>query len=110
MKTGVIREDVAALKAKTFSTEDSVGDAIPLLYAPTNTTWPGNGWDHRRTTKAGYSVSRKILRIEFFTNGAIYDYHNVEQSTARAFRRTRSPGQFINTVLNNNPHWYERIE
>jgi hypothetical protein len=81
---------------------------IPLDYDPTKTTWPGNGWDHRRTTRAGYDRDTETLSVEFFTNGAIYYYYHVPQDVAKAFRRAASPGKFINAVLNSYP--YERIE
>lgn len=81
---------------------------IPLDYDPTKTTWPGNGWHHRRTTRAGYDRDTETLSIEFFTNGAIYYYYNVPPDVAKAFRRTPSPGKFINAVLNS--YYYERID
>jgi hypothetical protein len=82
-------------------------DFIPLDYDPSNTTWPENGWDHRRTSRAGYRRSDGTLRIQFFSNGAIYDYHNVPVDVARRFRRVESPGKFINAVLNG--YEYEKI-
>lgn len=90
-------------EANLFSQSDnSQGDFIPLTYAPTKTAFPGNGWDHRRTIAAGYSKSQGILRVQFYTDGAIYDYgteHPVPPQVAKSFRMAQSPGQFINTTL-----------
>jgi hypothetical protein len=80
------------------------GDFIPLTYDPTKTSWPANGWDHRRTVAAGYSEDQGILRVKFFTDGAVYDYgteHRIPPSVAKSFRLTQSPGRYINDVLEN---------
>lgn len=98
---------IPGVLAEQFAEELAEGDTIPHTYEPTKTTWPGNGWNHRRTTSAGYDRDRQILEVEFYTNGAIYRYYNVTQNEAQAFRRTRSPGQYIDAVLNSHP--YERI-
>src|SRR5690348_13741253 len=86
--------------------EAAEGD-VDLTYDPTKTTWPQTGWDHRRTTRAGYNRTTKTLRIQFFTNGAVYDYYDVPPAVARQFRRVESPGRYINAILNN--YDYERI-
>jgi hypothetical protein len=80
---------------------------IPFSYDPTKTTWPDNGWKHRRTTRAGYDSQSATLVVEFYTNGAVYQYRNVSLAEAQAFRRAPSPGQYINAILNAKP--YERI-
>lgn len=97
--------DPALLWARQEYAED---EDIPLTYVPTNTTWPENGWDHRRTTEAGYNRATETLAVKFYTNGAVYHYYDVKPQTAIAFRRTESPGKFINRVL--NAHDYERID
>lgn len=97
-------------EADLFSQSDNTrfggdnGDFIPLTYTPTKTSWPANGWDHRRTVAAGYSKARGLLRVQFYTDGATYDYgilHPVMPETAHAFRLAQSPGRFINEVLEN---------
>jgi hypothetical protein len=92
-------------EANLFAQSDNAqGDFIPLTYAPTKTAFPGNGWDHRRTIAAGYSASQGVLRVQFYTDGAIYDYgteHKVPPSVAKSFRMAQSPGRFINTTLEN---------
>lgn len=99
-------------EAPSFEEEFELGAGnvpeIVLDYDPTKTTWPGNGWHHRRTTRAGYDPESKTLAIEFFTNGAIYHYYGVEPDEARAFRRAVSPGKFINARLNSHP--YRRVD
>jgi hypothetical protein len=94
--------------ARRFAQGQGEAGVVPLTYDPTKTTWPENGWDHRRTTRAGYDRSEQTLRIQFFTNGAIYNYYDVPPEVARAFYRADSPGRFINAVLNG--YEYERIE
>jgi KTSC domain len=92
----------AIRQADKFSREQGQGDFIPLTYDPTRTTWPANGWPHRRTVAAGYDRSRGLLRIEFFSNGAVYDYGTdspVPPHVAYQFRQVASPGRFINTTL-----------
>lgn len=99
--------DYEEIAAREFGRQTGVDDAIPFTYRPTNTTWPGNGWDHRRTTAAGYDRTTQTLRVQFFTDGATYDYFDVPPAVARSFRRTPSPGKFINRVLNN--YEYHRV-
>lgn len=99
-----------------FSRSESPDDEVEFTYDPTKTSWPGNGWDHKRTDRAGYNRATQTLRVQFHTNGAIYDYYDVPPSVARAFYRGvnnprgggLSTGVFINMVLNN--YDYERID
>lgn len=94
-------------QARRFAKGKGTGDFIPFLWDRTATTWPENGWDHRRTDRAGYDSNTQTLRIQFHTNGAIYDYHHIPPSVARDFRRSVSPGRFIDGVL--NFYDYERV-
>lgn len=85
-------------------------DFIPLTYSPTKTSWPENGWDHRRTIAAGYNRTTGLLRVKFFTDGAEYDYGTatpVPPYIAYQFRNTNSPGRFINSTLES--YGYERL-
>lgn len=100
--------DYEEIAAREFGRQEGVDEAIPYTYRPTKTTWPGNGWKHRRTTAAGYDRTTQTLRVQFFTNGAQYDYLDVPPSVARSFRRTPSPGKFINRVL--NKYEYHRVD
>jgi hypothetical protein len=84
---------------------------IPLTYAPTKTSWPANGWDHRRTVAAGYNRANGTLRVKFFTDGAVYDYGvetPVPPYVAYQFRSYFSPGIFIRTTL--ETYGYTRVE
>lgn len=93
--------------ANRFAKGDAQGDEILFTYDPTNTTWPGNGWEHPRTSRAGYDNVNQVLAVQFYSNGAVYHYYDVPASVARQFRRTNSPGKFINSVLNG--YDYSRI-
>src|SRR6185437_2208932 len=103
--------DVANLQeAERFMQEEGQGDFVPLTYAPTKSSWPANGYDHRRSVAAGYDRAQGIIRIEFFTDGAVYDYGvmtPISPYIAYQFRQTQSPGRFINSTLEG--YGYERI-
>lgn len=103
--------DVTNLQeSERFMQEEGQGDFIPLTYYPTKSSWPANGWDHRRTVAAGYDRTQGILRIEFFTDGAVYDYGTgtpVPPYVAFQFRQSQSPGRFINSTL--EAFGYERV-
>lgn len=101
-------QDYERDEALRFGRQEGVDEVIPFTYRPTKTTWPGNGWKHRRTTAAGYDRLTETLRVQFFTNGAVYDYYNVPPAVARQFRRAESPGKFINSVLNG--YEYSRVD
>ena len=90
-----------------FGRSEAPDDEVHLTYVPTKTTWPENGWDHRRTDEAGYNRNTQTLRIQFHTNGAVYDYYDVPPAVARTFRRVESPGRYINAVLNG--YEYSRV-
>jgi hypothetical protein len=103
--------DVAAIQeSERFMQERSQGDFIPLTYYPTKTSWPANGHDHRRTIAAGYDRNSGVVRIQFFTDNATYDYGTmtpIPPYVAFQFRQTQSPGRFINSTL--EAYGYERI-
>lgn len=104
------REYVAQEMERRFASTVSEEGTVEFTYDRTRTTWPQNGWDHRRTERAGYNRATGILRIEFFTDGAWYDYGvrtPIPPGVARQFRRAKSPGQFINQVLES--YGYERV-
>lgn len=74
-------------------------DTLLLPYQPTKTTNP----DRPRTIAAGYDKTTSTLRIRF-RNGQVYGYYHVPQNVWRNFRRAKSPGRFINRVLNFYPY------
>jgi hypothetical protein len=97
-------------ESERFSWSQPQGDFIPLTYQPTKSSWPANGYDHRRTVAAGYDRSRGIIRVEFFTDGAVYDYGvmtPIPPYVAYQFRQVQSPGRFINSTLEG--YGYSRI-
>lgn len=69
--------------------------------APTPTINP----PRPRTLEAGYNRHTQDLRV-VFRDGTPWVYHAVEPQIWERFRRTASPGRFINRVLNYYP--YER--
>lgn len=70
---------------------------------PTATTNPARP----RTLQAGYYRDRDestgVLRVRF-RDGTPWEYHDVPPNVWRNFRRVKSPGRFINRVLNNYPY------
>lgn len=72
-----------------------------LAYAPTKSISPQvNGeYVRPRTRSAYYNPDDEVLTIRF-REGAYYAYYEVPENIWRNFRRSRSPGQFINRVLN----------
>ena len=55
----------------------------------------------------GYDEASQTLEVEF-TNGAIYQYYNVELATFEQFRTAPSKGQYLNTYLR-NAYPYSRV-
>lgn len=76
-------------------------DGLLLPYQPTSTINP----NRPRTHAAGYDYSTGTLMVRFDrptkTNptGA-WEYHGVPERVWSAFQRVKSPGRYINTMLN----------
>lgn len=70
---------------------------------PTATTNPARP----RTLQAGYYKDRDettgILRVRF-RDGTPWEYYDIPPNVWRNFRRVKSPGRFVNRVLNNYPY------
>ncbi|MFI6512848.1 KTSC domain-containing protein [Streptosporangium sp. NPDC050855] len=81
--------------------EPDEDDDLFLPYRPTPSSYP----PRPRTQAAGYDRARQELRIEF-RDGSRYVYHDVPPSVWKNFRRVKSPGRYVNRVLNN--YRYER--
>lgn len=82
-----------------------LGDDVLLLpYQPTPSINP----PRPRTLAAGYDRETETLRVKF-RNGKIYGYYNVPPNIWRNFRRQKSPGRYINRVLNFYPYAREDI-
>lgn len=74
--------------------EEQAKVAFPQI-DPTATTNP----QRPRTKQAGYDRETGILRIRF-RDGTPWEYYDVPPNVWRNFRRVKSPGRFINRVLN----------
>lgn len=57
-------------------------------------------FDSSRVAEAGYSPASHTLYVRF-NDGTPWQYNNVEPNVWRNFRRSASPGRYINRVLNN---------
>lgn len=96
------------ITAKDDSMEEAIeafemgDDSLLFSYDPTATSNP----TRPRTQKAGYNSKTHELRIMFREGAArggetaIYVYYEVPPNVWRNFKRVRSPGKFINRVLN----------
>lgn len=81
----------------------SAGESVDISVAPTRTTNPGRP----RTLAAGYNYETDTLRV-VFREGAVYDYFDVTTAEWTQFKRSASPGRFINRRLSGNE--YTRIQ
>lgn len=72
-------------------------------YYPTRTT----DMNRPRTVAAGYDEHNRIMRVTF-REGAVYEYLDVPRQSWDAFRRTPSPGRFVDDVL--NQFYYRRVD
>lgn len=77
-------------------------DSVLLPYQPTPSINP----PRPRTLAAGYDKATETLRIRF-RDGPVYAYNEVSEREWRNFRRVKSPGRFINRVLNYKPYYQE---
>lgn len=77
-------------------------DTILLPYQPTPSINP----PRPRTLAAGYDKSTETLRIRF-RDGPVYAYNEVSQREWNNFKRVKSPGRFVNRVLNQKPYYRE---
>ena len=60
-----------------------------------------------RTHLAGYNAAERTMRV-VFRDGTPYEYYGVEPVVWQRFKRSASPGRFINRILNQYP--YERAD
>jgi hypothetical protein len=104
------QEPARAEAARTMSYETALAiqeaklgdDTILLPYQPTPSINP----PRPRTVAAGYDRENKVLRIRF-RDGAVYGYADVTEREWRNFKRVKSPGRYINRVLNFKDYWKE---
>ena len=79
------------------------GQSVDITVAPTRTSNPGRP----RTLAAGYNYETDTLRV-VFREGAVYDYFDVSTAEWTQFKRSASPGRFLNRRLSGNE--YTRIQ
>lgn len=75
------------------------GGPVRLTVAPTRTSDPSRP----RTLAAGYDGKTNTLTV-VFREGAQYEYYGVTTAEWWRFRRSGSPGRFINRVLNDKDY------
>jgi hypothetical protein len=79
------------------------GDDSDLLpYQPTPSINP----PRPRTLAAGYDRDTATLRLRF-RDGPVYAYNEVSPREWNNFKRVKSPGRFVNRVLNDKPYYRE---
>jgi hypothetical protein len=74
-------------------------DSALLPYQPTPSINP----PRPRTLAAGYDPKTRTLRVRF-RDGTPWQYFDVSPEEWRNFRRVKSPGRYINRVLNAHPY------
>ena len=105
---GSLSARARAQRAMTYDTalaiqEAKAGDDTELLpYQPTPSINPSRP----RTLAAGYDKETRVLRIRF-REGQGYAYADVSPREAAAFKRVKSPGRYVNRVLNHKDYWPE---
>lgn len=73
------------------------GNSFELLpYSPTPSINPSKP----RTLEAGYDPDNQTLRVRF-RDGTPWEYYDVPPNIWRSFKKSESPGRFINRILNN---------
>jgi hypothetical protein len=58
---------------------------------------------------AGYNANERTLRV-VFRDGTPWEYFGVEPVVAQRFKRSASPGKFINRILNQYPYAHGDFE
>lgn len=68
-------------------------------WAPTSSSNPARP----RTLQAAYNANERTMRV-VFRDGTPWEYYGVEPITWQRFKRSASPGRFINRILNGYPY------
>lgn len=68
---------------------------------------PGSwlSFDSSRVAQARYDSGLQQVHVVFVKHGTPWTYDSVPPNVWRNFRRSSSPGKYINRVLNNYPYW-----
>lgn len=96
-----------------FDPEEFSGEETPDT--PTEGVGPVDDWDYYwptktsnpprpRTTAARYSKKLQRIEVQWRDGGVPYHYDNVHPNTWRGFKRTDSPGRYINRILNGHDY------
>lgn len=85
--TGRVR--VPKASARTTAWGADAGDDLPQMLA----------FDSSRVSLGGYNSNTQTLYVKF-RDGTPWEYRGVPANVWRNFRRSSSPGRFINRVLN----------
>jgi len=102
---GTLSARARAQRAMTYDTAMAIqaskaGDDTELLaYQPTPSINP----PRPRTLAAGYDRDTKVLRIRY-REGQGYEYYDVSPREWNNFRRVKSPGRYVNRVLNHHDY------
>lgn len=65
---------------------------------------PWQGFSSSRVAEGRYDAGLRQIHV-IFRDGTPWVYDGVDRNVWRNFRRSASPGRFINRVLNGYPHW-----
>lgn len=66
---------------------------------------PWKEMDSSRVARARYDSGTRQVQVVFANNEAPYVYEEVPQNIWRNFRRSASPGKYINRTLNAFPYY-----
>lgn len=70
---------------------------------------PWKVMDSSRVARARYDSGTRQVQVVFSNNEAPYVYEEVPQNIWRNFRRSQSPGKYINRTLNAFPYYRSPI-
>lgn len=88
--------NMSAATADALMQAQEGDDSLLLPYQPTPSINP----PRPRTLAAGYDSKGRVLRVRF-RDGTPWAYYDVPPNIWQNFKRSKSPGRFINRVLNN---------
>lgn len=85
-------------RASNFSGDEEAAESHPR-------PGPWVEMSSSRIARARYDKGLQQIQVEFI-DGTPWVYDSVPQNVWRNFRRTTSPGRYVNRVLNNYPYWH----
>jgi KTSC domain-containing protein len=93
-------EEEADLRRDMFQTQVLPTKKPDISYEPTQSSNP----DDPRTAAMQYWQDAQVMRVEWGDGGTPYLYYEVTKEEASRFADVKSPGRFINRVLNGKPY------